>query len=213
MKEKIYYIMDPMCGWCYSFSPVIGQAYENFKEKLDFIVVPAGMLTDKEVIHANKEFIDFLKTANIRITETSGQSFGEGYKKNILGNPDYTFDSLPGAMAITLIQKLRPENTLDYIKKFYHAFYFEGKNTNDLQLYADLAALYGITPQEFLTALREPELEQITRRGFQLANELGAELYPSVIGVKDDIPQLLSQAYVPYEQLREQIITWQQGKN
>lgn len=28
----VYYVFDPLCGWCYGFSPIITKAYDTFKD-------------------------------------------------------------------------------------------------------------------------------------------------------------------------------------
>nr|WP_268038452.1 hypothetical protein [Clostridium estertheticum] len=41
--------MDTMCGWCYSFSDVVTKIYEEFKDQVDFTIVPAGMWLNEDV--------------------------------------------------------------------------------------------------------------------------------------------------------------------
>ena len=45
-KPTIVYIFDPICGWCYTFNPIIEKLHAKFKHKVDFVIVSGGMIID-----------------------------------------------------------------------------------------------------------------------------------------------------------------------
>lgn len=201
MTTKIYYVMDTMCGWCYGFSDVISQIYDKYKQDLDFTVVPAGMWIGENVQIMNPRLGNFIKTHNVTISELTGKQFGEDFEKNILQHDNFKLDSLPGATAVTIIQSQNREKTFAYLKQIYNSFYVQGKDTNDWQLYADLAAAFGIEKETFKKEYFSDAQLQNVQHGFSLANTLGVSTYPSVVAVEDGKIQLLSQGYIKFDEL------------
>ncbi|SHK73048.1 protein-disulfide isomerase, contains CxxC motif [Clostridium cavendishii DSM 21758] len=61
MKTKIYYVMDPMCGWYYGFGEVIEKIHDKYKEKYDFTILPGSKaILAVQTLNKNKNF-EFLK--------------------------------------------------------------------------------------------------------------------------------------------------------
>ncbi|SFB25978.1 hypothetical protein [Clostridium frigidicarnis] len=96
MKNKIYYIMDPMCGWCYGFSDVITKINDRYKEDFEFTILPGGMWRDENVKKMNSELASYIKSHNKQIESLTNKHFGEGFEKNILENEEAILDSMPG---------------------------------------------------------------------------------------------------------------------
>ena len=42
-KNQLVYFADPMCSWCYGFSPVIAALAERFEDRLPLQVVMGGL--------------------------------------------------------------------------------------------------------------------------------------------------------------------------
>jgi putative protein-disulfide isomerase len=42
-KNQLVYFADPMCSWCYGFSPVIAALAERFEDRLPLHVVMGGL--------------------------------------------------------------------------------------------------------------------------------------------------------------------------
>ena len=123
MKTKIYYVMDTMCGWCYGFSDVINQVHEKYKNNIDFTILPAGMWIGEDVKTMNSSLSHFIKTHNITVTKLTGKKFGDEFEKNILQNSEAVLDSLPGAKAVVIMQKLNKEKTFEYLKEIQNSFF------------------------------------------------------------------------------------------
>ncbi|MBZ9686939.1 hypothetical protein G9F72_011440 [Clostridium estertheticum] len=82
MKNKIYYVMDTMCGWCYGFSDVITKIHEKHKDKYDFEIIPGGMwMGDME---AQSFPTVILEKDNIRTIIAQGYSNFEELDKILL---------------------------------------------------------------------------------------------------------------------------------
>lgn len=204
MKPKIYYIMDVMCGWCYSFSDVITNINEEFKEYVDFSIVPAGMWVDENVKKITPKFIDFIRENNIRITEFSGKEFGEDFYL-MLKDRDMVLDSLPGSKAINIINKIDNKASFKYLKALQKEFFVNGKNMNDLNVYSKIAEELGIDGENFKKQFSSKELIDETFKQFNFANELGVRSYPSLVLVINEETSLISSGYLPFEEVKARI--------
>ncbi|MDV4149304.1 hypothetical protein R0131_00480 [Clostridium sp. AL.422] len=54
--KKIIYIYDSACPWCYAFTPIVKQLYDNYKEDFDFEILSGGLiLGDRIKLTGKKE--------------------------------------------------------------------------------------------------------------------------------------------------------------
>src|SRR5215212_6718911 len=91
-KPELMYVFDPLCGWCYGFSPVTLKLKERFGDTLTYSVYTGGLVLGDRV-GTVKENFGFVFETYKRIEELSGTKFGEGFKTNILGKADtYVFN-------------------------------------------------------------------------------------------------------------------------
>lgn len=201
MNTKIYYIMDTMCGWCYGFSDAITRIQEKYKEVYDFSILPGGMWVGNDAKIMNNSLGNYIKQHNVRIEQLTGKRFGEGFNKNILESTDIVLDSLPGAKAIVLVQKLKKDVAFSFLKSLQNAFFVEGKDMNDLQTYIKIAESFNISKEEFTKEFQSEELTQETLKHFDMAASIGAVSFPTVVAVKGDKGRIVSQGYNSFEEL------------
>lgn len=201
MKKKIYYIMDTMCGWCYGFSNVITKIQEKYNDKYDFIILPGGMWVDENVKEINEDLGNYIKNHNTNIERLTGRKFGEGFNKNILGNKNMVLDSLPGAKAIVLTQKLKKDTSFKFLKRIQESFFIEGKDPNKLEIYTTIAEEFGIDKDEFQKKFLSEELTNETYSVFNMVASMGAMSFPTVIMVEGNKGKIIAQGYSSFEEL------------
>src|SRR5574343_503877 len=77
-KEKIIYVYDPMCGWCFGFGKVMGEFFEEYKDSFEFDVMSGGMVVGAREGEVG-DFADYILGAYKRVEDYSGMTFGEPY--------------------------------------------------------------------------------------------------------------------------------------
>jgi len=204
MKPKIYYIMDIMCGWCYSFSDVITKIHEEYKGKVDFTVVPAGMWINEDVKKMTREFNDYINKNNVKITELSGKEFGEAYYL-MLKNTNTVLNSLPGSKAINVVNTLKNQASFEYLKALQKQFFINGKNMNDIEVYSKTAEDFGINSETFKKQFSSKELTDETFKQFKFASKIKVSSYPSLILSYNGKLSFVSSGYLPYEEVKARI--------
>lgn len=200
-KPQIMYIFDPLCGWCYGFSPVIKKLKDEFQDVFDFKVYTGGMVLGERVGTIDEKF-KFLKEGAIEnVEKTTGVHFGEAFKTNMLDKGDYIVNSEPPSIAFTTLRALAPNQDVNQAHDLQKALYFEGKSFNDTTTYLELADKYGIDREEFQKVYENPEARERTYAEFQMIQQLGVKGYPTVVAVIGEQGYMLSQGFQPYEQL------------
>ncbi|WP_322413400.1 DsbA family protein, partial [Clostridium perfringens] len=137
----------------------------------------------------------------INIERLTGRKFGEGFNKNVLGNKNIVLDSLPGAKALVLAQKLKKDTAFDFLKKLQEAFFVDGKDPNNLETYTTIAEESGIDKDEFEKKFLSEELINETYSVFNMVASMGAMSFPTVIMVEGNKGTIIAQGYSSFEEL------------
>jgi len=201
MKTKIYYVMDTMCGWSYGASDVITKIQEKYKDVYDFNLLPGGMWTGDNVKKMSIGLRDYVKNHNVEIQKLTGKGFGEGYIKNVLEGDYIVLDSFPGAKAVVVINKLKKEAAFSFLKKIQDAFFVNGKDMNNIEVYTEIAKSFNISSEEFEKEFNSEDIRQETFKSFDLANIMGTEVFPTVIAVEGDEACIKAQGYNSFDDL------------
>ena len=49
-EKRLVYLADPMCSWCYGFSPVIAAIAERFEDRMPLQLVMGGLRASAQLI-------------------------------------------------------------------------------------------------------------------------------------------------------------------
>lgn len=202
-KDTIYYVYDPLCSWCYGFSPVIKKIKNTYEEQFDFQVISGGMQSGerKQPVSAIR---DYLKGAYKNVTERTGVEFGKQFME-VLEEGNRMLDSVPPSIALSIVKDLKPEEALNFAATIQEAIYYDGFNWNLVDEYFPYLEQYDIAPEDFKQKFEDPLYKEKTLEDFKLAANFGVTGFPSVILKKEDKYYLIAQGFVPYEQLKATI--------
>jgi putative protein-disulfide isomerase len=199
IKDTIYYVYDPLCSWCYGFSPVIKKLKPTYKDQFDFQVISGGMQSGerKQPVSAIR---DYLKGAYKDVTQRTGVEFGDKFME-VLEDGERILDSIPPSTALSIVKDLKPKEVLSFAATIQEAIYFDGFNWNIVEAYFPYLETYGIDQEEFRRKFEDPIYKEKALEDFKLATNFGVTGFPSVILKKEDKYYLIAQGFVPFEQL------------
>lgn len=203
MLPKIIYIYDPLCGWCYGFSPVIRKIQEEYKTKMDFDIISGGMVVGDRVGPVGA-FADYILKALPRLEELTGVTFGEPYLTQ-LRDKSLFLSSLKPCIALEVFKSFNEKDAIAFASSMQKTHYIEGKSLEDERVYVDLIKPYNIDSIEFLKRLNSDEFRMETSNQFKMIQEWGITGFPAVILVKDNQFYLIAKGYVDYENLEKTI--------
>ena len=200
MKDKIIYIYDALCGWCYGFSPVIQKLYDTYKDEIDFDVISGGMITGERVGPIGT-VAPFITNAYKDVERVSGVKFGDTFINDILKNGTAILTSEKPAYALSVFKTYHRDKAVPFSSTLQKAIYYDGIHTDDDNAYGKYAAQYGIDPAEFVAKMQEKQYQQMAQAEFEQTAMMGIRGFPAVIYGKHSHLFLISRGYTTYEEI------------
>src|SRR5680860_889152 len=126
-KNKIIYVFDAYCSWCYGMSSVMEKTEDKYKDTFEFEVISGGMIPeDKTVDDVAKKFNNPRESYN-RVMKMTGQSISDTYidMMEAPGKYDYTFNSVYPARAMVTLKHFTPDHEIQQAKAIQDLVYID----------------------------------------------------------------------------------------
>ena len=199
-KPILWYFADPMCSWCWGFSPVIQRIKQEYGDRIRISLnlgglrpgtrEPMGTTQRNEILHHWQQ-----------VHKMTGQPF---QFDDAL--PDgFVYDTEPPSRATLVVGRLKPEQTLNFFTAVHTAFYQHGKDVTRREVLAGIAAGFGIDVEEFNTQFESDELREATQQHFHRTRQAGVRGFPTMVLQAGENVTLVSSGYAPYEQIASAI--------
>lgn len=175
-KPHLVYFADPMCSWCWGFSPVIDAISEQFGPSLPIRLVMGGLRPwTKEPMTAHDR--GDVRNHWQHVLEASGQPFDFAF----FDRDRFVYDTEPPSRAVVVLRRRGMATGLAALRRIHHAFYAENRDVTDTDTLAGLAAELGVDPAEFRDEFgKEAALEE-TQGDFATAQSAGIRGFPTLI--------------------------------
>ena len=201
----LWYFADPMCSWCWGFSPVLDKIKETYGEKLKVSLMLGGLRPGtveamtpqlrKEIFHHWYEVI-----------KLTGQKFSFDHAM-----PDgFVYDTEPPCRAVIVVAEFNPDMTLPYFKSIQEAFYIKQKNVCDEEVLAQLAGQCGMARDNFLDRFHAADVRQKTQQHFQHTRQAEVRGFPTLVLQNGSKFTMIASGYRPFDELRQDIDSWLQ---
>jgi putative protein-disulfide isomerase len=173
---QLIYFADPMCSWCWGFSPVIAAIEETWGESLPIRVVMGGLRpgTTAPMSDAAREELRGHWRA---VTQASGQPFGPA----ALGQSGFVYDTDPAARAVVAMRRLAPASAAAFLERTQAAFYVTGEDVTDPATLTALAGGFGVEAGVFSAALTDEAVKQETWRDYAISRNAGVTGFPTLV--------------------------------
>jgi putative protein-disulfide isomerase len=203
-NTRLVYFADPMCSWCYGFSPVIAALAERFEDRLPLDLVMGGLRAGNTQ-PMRQEDKERTRGAWTRVGAATGQPFD----MNFLDREGFVYDTEPACRAVVTARRLLPRMALPFMARIQQAFYAENRDMTAPDEIADVAEDAGFDRASFAQAFASPEVRNETFRDFLTAQSLGINGFPTLIaGSEERGYALLTNGYRPLEDLEEPLQRW-----
>ncbi len=199
--NKLIYITDPLCSWCYGFSPEISKVIEHFGDQLEFDLIMGGLRPFNT--ETMTQLGEFLGKHWQQVEERSGQIFNT----EILKDTSFVYDTEPPARATVAVRWLKRSVEFEFFKAVQVAFYAENKNTNDVATYLPIVEQFGINPEEFTASFQSDMTKEKVRRDFEQTAQWGVRGFPTLVLQKGAELELLATGYTEASVIIERIET------
>jgi putative protein-disulfide isomerase len=203
-RKRLVYFADPMCSWCYGFSPVIAAIAERFEDRMPLQLVMGGLRAGHTAA-MRPEDKAYIRDAWTRVGAATGQPFDFSF----LDREGFVYDTEPACRAVVTARRLLPRLTLPFMARLAQAFYAEGRDTTSAEEIAVVADEAGFDRGEFSAAFLSADTRNATFRDFLTAQELGIRGFPTLIaGSEDNGYALVTNGYRPLEDILDPLERW-----
>ncbi len=189
MKQLIYFA-DPMCSWCWGFSPQIDLITSWFGKRLPIQMVMGGLRVGTTEAMSD-EMRTYVRGAWEGVAERTGQPFDFSFFER----DGFVYDTEPACRAVVTIRELRPELTLKFFQNAQKAFYADGRDTTAKDTLVELAREVGVEPSLFLSSFESEEIRQKAGADFLSGIKTGVTGYPTLVAKSDEARHLVSAGY------------------
>ena len=162
MSEKeIIYVGDPMCSWCWGFSPVLDQIREKYSAIAPMRVVVGGLHAfDSEPMRDN------YKTAIRSHWEDVAAASGQPFNYAFFDRQGFVLDTEPACRATVAVRNLKPEAVWSFYESIHKGFYAEDSDTTALETFITYAEREGLDGAEFKAAFESDAIRKETLEDF-----------------------------------------------
>ena len=197
-KPILWYFADPMCSWCWGFSPVITRLKKEFGDKLNISLNLGGLrpgTTEAITPVLRDEILHHWHDVH-HMTDQTFQFDGampEGF----------VYDTEPASRAVLCMGKLQPSDTLAYFSAIQSAFYTQGKDVTQQDVLTELTDLFSIDTEKFQALLNSEEMRTLTREHFKRSHQAGVRGFPTLIWQQEKEIETISTGYIAWDRISE----------
>lgn len=203
-KNKIIYVFDAYCSWCYGMEPVIEQLNKKYGDILDFEVLSGGLIPEDTSIDELASRFTSPREAYHRVIEMTGQPINDEYI-TMMETPEeyeYTFNSEYPARAMVTLKHFAPHREVQQAGAIQELVFSELKDLTKTESYKEVARRFGISWDAFVHRFESEESLQEAKYEFHLARQLEVRSYPAVLmQTKDHHFYLIARGYTSLDQL------------
>lgn len=197
----LLYVTNPMCAWCYGFTPVVRRLRALWQGQLN-VQVLFGDLQAHESDPLQHEQKERLALSWHRVQERTFLPF----EYRFFIQRSFVFNSEPACRAMLCVRLLRPVLTLEILRAMHSAFFVDNIDLKDTRELVRLVGIFGIPENLFLTLFESEEIAQQLEDEFAFVDSIGAATFPSLFLDTEEGPQQLASGYVNLLELEQRLL-------
>lgn len=201
MSESIlWYFADPMCSWCWGFSPTMETLREEFHARMKIALVLGGLRPGETTPMTSAARDDILHHWHA-VHDRTGQPFQfDG------ALPDgFVYDTEPASRAVVAVSGIEPTLIFPLFKAIQNAFYAEARDVTQPTILAELATGLGVDATAFLSGFESDAARAKTQAHFRHARQAGISGFPTLIVQQGAQLHPISNGCLPLETVRDAI--------
>lgn len=203
-KEIIlWYVADPMCSWCWGFSPIISKIKEKYKDKLKISLLLGGLRPGPSAPISDESRNEIFHHWH-DVHKRSKQPFDfDG------ALPDgFVYDTELPSRAVIAVSEIKPEVTFEFFHNLQEAFYANQQDITNIDILTGLAKKLDVNSEKFLEKYADETVKEKTKAHFMRARQAGVTGFPTCVLQLESEHKLLSSGYMELVELEKEIDSW-----
>lgn len=208
MSEKeIVYVGDPMCSWCWGFSPVLDQIRENYDAMAPMRVIVGGLHAfDSEPM--SEDYKARIRSHWEHVAAATAQPFNYAF----FDRQGFVLDTEPACRATVTVRNLKPAAVWPFYESIHKGYYVEDTDTTALDTFISYAEREDMDGGEFRAAFESDAMRQETLEDFSWCQQAGVTGFPTVLLREDHHMAALTVGFRPFDDLKPTLDAWTAGE-
>lgn len=175
----LWYFADPMCSWCWGFSPVIETLRDDYRERMKIALVLGGLRHETAPMTAaqREDILHHWRAVQART--------GQPFRFDDALPPGFVYDTEPACRAVVTVGGIDPGRIFALFKAIQTAFYAEGRDVTQPGVLAELAVGLGVDGGTFVRDFESDVAHTRTQAHFRQARQAGVRGFPTLIVQQD----------------------------
>lgn len=196
--RKLYYVVDPMCSWCYGFAPALRVVEPKLAPDVTLELVMGGLAPDSRT-PMPAEMRAYVQDAWRAVEARCGTPFNHDFWQEC----EPRRSTYPACRAVILAREAGLGREL--LAAIQRAYYLEARNPSDESTLVTLAGEIGMDTTAFAAGLVDERTQARLLADFELRDRLGATGYPSLGVERDGRLALVTSGCLDAETLRARL--------
>lgn len=193
----LIYVADPMCSWCWGFSPVLEEVTRRYHDRVSLQLMMGGLRP------GNTERFDESRRAYIlQHWHAVHKRTGQPFNFQLQMEPAFTYDTEPASRATAVTRQLAPGQEWAFLKSVQEAFYVQNADVTKADVLENLAVKLGMDASQFRQTFQDPQTKPVVWEEFDQARQLGVSGFPTLLGRQGKSVTTLMHGYQDFESLK-----------
>ncbi len=200
--NRLYYVHDPMCSWCWGFTDTWQQLRANLPEQIEVIRLLGGLAPDTDAPMPEAMQRSIINTWHRVAEHIPGVNFNFDFWTNT--TPRRT--TYPACRAVIAARQQGLEYDTAMTTSIQHAYYLEACNPSNESTLIELASELGLDTHTFIRTLRDPSTHETLLKEIKLAREMHADSFPDLVLKQEDNYWHIQIDYTNYRSMHDSIM-------
>lgn len=202
MQQRLLYVMDPLCSWCWGFAPVLDAINRAYPQLPVHLI--AGGLRPAPGQPLGDALRASLEEHWLAVAEASGQPFRQPQQLPA----EFLYNTEPACRALVVARTLDPPLSWPLVRRIQQAFYADLQDVTRPPRLVELAAEVGYAPAEFAEHYDSELASAALAADFSWVRDLGIAGFPTLLAQRNGQLALLANGYRPAEAVMELLQRW-----
>ncbi len=176
MKSTLYYILDPMCSWCWGFRPVFSALLDLLPEQFEVKYIMGGLAPDSDQAMPDETRTYIQKQWRLVADKTDAEFNWDFWTECIPSRSTY-----PACRAVITAGLQGKENIPKMIEAIQQAYYLEARNPSDFSTLITLADKLNLDSDRFKQDIVSSKIEQLLQQDFATRRLFAVNSFPTVL--------------------------------
>ncbi|HSR74002.1 MAG TPA: DsbA family protein [Sulfurovum sp.] len=191
MQKELIFVLDPMCSWCWGFTPVIEELRTSLSTSYRFSLVMGGLRTKGEMPW-DEGFKEYLRGHWRQVSQRTGQVFSD----RLFEKEYFDYDTYPACKAVITVRELfGTQKAFSYLHTIQEAFYTRAEDITNPDVLCDLLQTVDLDRTSFRAFFESDRAQLLMEHDFAKARSMGANAFPSVVIIDEQGHMICQKGY------------------